>query len=36
MSILDISKNFMYDFYYNVMKEKYKENLGCCTWTLTH
>ena len=25
MSILDISKDCMYDFYYNVMKEKYGE-----------
>jgi hypothetical protein len=27
ISILDISKNCMYDFYYNVMKEKYNNNL---------
>jgi len=27
MSILDISKNCMYDFYYNVMKERYNENI---------
>jgi hypothetical protein len=27
MSILDISKNCMYDFYYNVLKEKYNNNL---------
>jgi hypothetical protein len=27
MSILDISKNCMYDFYYDVMKQKYNNNL---------
>jgi hypothetical protein len=27
MSILDISKNCMYDFYYNVMKNKYNNNI---------
>jgi len=27
MSILDISKNCMYDFYYKVMKEKYNERI---------
>jgi len=27
ISILDISKNCMYDFYYNVMKEKYSEKV---------
>jgi len=27
MSILDISKNHMYDFYYNVMKKHYKDKL---------
>jgi hypothetical protein len=27
MSILDISKNCMYDFYYNTIKEKYNENV---------
>ena len=27
MSILDISKNCMHEFYYNVMKEKYGEKI---------
>jgi hypothetical protein len=27
MTILDISKKLMYDFYYNVLKEKYKEKI---------
>jgi hypothetical protein len=27
MSILDISKNCMYNFYYNVMKERYNERV---------
>ena len=28
MSILDISKNCMYDFYYDVMKNKYNDELS--------
>ena len=27
MSILDISKNCIYEFYYNIMKEKYREKI---------
>ena len=27
MSILDISKHYMYSFYYDVLKNKYKENI---------
>ena len=27
MSILDISKHYMYSFYYDVLKDKYKENI---------
>ena len=27
MSILDLSKVHMYSFYYDVLKEKYKENI---------
>ena len=34
MSVLDLSKHLMYDFYYNHLKKTYGENVDSCTLTL--